>query len=111
MHYSLGKCSPIFGWLQGDSLADIKILLNRVEVECRAEGKPFIRGPINPPDMFGGWGALIEGFELGYLVDTPMNEPRLGSMIEEAGYLPDADYNILKVKNLPRFAPAFKTQN
>ncbi|MHA1719238.1 MAG: hypothetical protein ACTSXK_06915, partial [Promethearchaeota archaeon] len=38
-------------------------------------------------------------------------EPRLGSMIEEAGYLPDADYNILKVKNLPRFAPAFKTQN
>ncbi|MHA1646308.1 MAG: hypothetical protein ACTSVL_01945, partial [Promethearchaeota archaeon] len=111
LHYSLGNITPIFGWLQGDTYEDVQILLRTIEILCRSEGKSYIRGPINPPDMFGGWGALIEGFELGYLVDTPMNEPRLGSMIEEAGYLPDADYNILKVKNLPRFAPAFKTQN
>lgn len=85
-HRSFGKQVPIFGWLDGDSAQIIVDLLRAAEMYTKLHGFGTLRGPINVPKMFGGWGVLVENYNWAPLIDSATNRPELAQWITQAEY-------------------------
>ena len=96
-HFSHGKAVPIFGWVDCPNKATFKRLMHAVETHAKEQGCEKIRGPINLPNLFGGWGVMRSGFDRPLLIDSAWNRPELGSWYEGAGYLPVTDYVSVEV--------------
>ena len=91
-HLTYGKNIPIFGWVQANSEEILQFLFKHVEKYVRDHGYDEIRGPINPPKLFGGWGVMTQGFDQPLLVDSAKNDPHLVEWIKNAGYTPETEY-------------------
>ncbi|MHA1674924.1 MAG: hypothetical protein ACTSYI_15010 [Promethearchaeota archaeon] len=96
-HLTYGKNVPIFGWVQVNSEETLKFLYTHVEKYVKDHGHTELRGPINPPKLFGGWGAMVKGFDQPLLVDSARNDPNLAAWIENAGFNKEAEYVSLQV--------------
>jgi hypothetical protein len=100
-HLSFGKPIPIFGWLQTDNPETTAFLLKAAENIVKEQGHHALRGPINEPHLYGGWGAVIEkdpSFPV--MVDAPQNPLELGPSIEASGYTISATYLGLDTKTV-----------
>ncbi len=91
-HYTYGKQIPIFGWLQANSQVICSDLLEYASKYTFENGFQDLRGPINTPSLYGGWGARVVGFENESLVNSAENHPSLAQWIEEAGWSSEAEY-------------------
>lgn len=91
-HRSFGQSVPIFGWLDGESPEIIAELLTTAESYVHEQGFATLRGPINVPKMFGGWGVLLHQFDTDPLIDTAWNRPELAAWLDQAGYQRAAVY-------------------
>ncbi|UYP48711.1 hypothetical protein NEF87_004996 [Candidatus Lokiarchaeum ossiferum] len=91
-HFSYGKKIPIFGWLQADTRDICADLLEHVSNFVSQMGFEKVRGPINTPSLYGGWGIRTIGFENEALVNSAENDPRLEKWIEEAGWISETEY-------------------
>jgi hypothetical protein len=98
-HRSYGKQVPTFGWLKADSPAIAAQLLTHIERDAKEHGAAKLRGPINSPKSFGGWGAVLKD------ADHPLFEcahgmPDQAKWLQTAGYTLDAEYINLYNTNL-----------
>jgi hypothetical protein len=91
-HRSYNEQVPIFGWLQADSEAIALELLAYAEEYVSENGFTELRGPINSPGIYGGWGARYAGPEIPLSVDFSANQKELKNWIEQAGFQPEAEY-------------------
>jgi len=96
-HLTYGRNVPIFGWAQANSEEIMQFLFTHLEKYVKDHGYDELRGPINPPKLFGGWGAMTEGFDQPLLVDSAKNDPHLATWIENAGYVKETEYVSLQV--------------
>ncbi len=64
---------PIFGWIQADTSEIMSALIEKASHLAHAAGFPFIRGPVNLPKVFGGWGYIENGFDERLLINTAWN--------------------------------------
>ncbi|MCK5345312.1 MAG: hypothetical protein KAR20_18005 [Candidatus Heimdallarchaeota archaeon] len=110
-HLTYGKNVPIFGWVQVNSEETLKFLFTHVEKYVKDHGFNELRGPINPPKLFGGWGAMTKGFDQPLLVDSANNDPHLAEWIENAGYKIEAEYVSLQVDEPLNVANPFPEKN
>jgi hypothetical protein len=58
-HVSHGEKVPIFGWFIAENPDVAAKLLKEVEIYVIEHDYSILRGPINHPKLFGGWGVLI----------------------------------------------------
>lgn len=113
-HRSYGKSVPVFGWIHADNEYISQILLSKCEEKGKDFGATSIRGPINSPKSFGGWGCLEKNsnfhpeiYSVPALVECSEISSEVGKWIESAGYDCDAEYinlyntNLLDVPNFP----------
>jgi hypothetical protein len=91
-HLTYGKNLPIFGWVQANSEEILHFLFKHLEKYVKDHGYDEIRGPINPPKLFGGWGTMTKGFDQPLLIDSAKNDPNLVEWIKNAGYKPETEY-------------------
>jgi hypothetical protein len=105
-HRSYGHQVPTFGWLKADSPAIAHSLLATIEVDAKAHGNTKIRGPINTPKSFGGWGAILKDADKP-LFECAFGNPDQARWLQSAGYALDAEYinlfntNLLNVPEFP----------
>ena len=92
MHLSYGKQVPIFGWLQADSADICADLLTYAKKWVANQGYTTLRGPINVPSLYGGWGVRTAGFDNAPLVNSAENDPRLAKWIAAAGWEVETEY-------------------
>jgi hypothetical protein len=95
-HTSYGEKVPIFGWIQAESEQICHKLLETAIKYAKDNGFSKIRGPINPPKLFGGWGAMVEGYSNEMLVESAINQPELAGWIISAGFNFDTEYVAIK---------------
>lgn len=82
-----------FGWL--DFVEDIEVLralMDRVEALAIEKGLDAVNGPFGFTDM-DREGLLVNGFENKGSFTTLYNFPYYGQMLEELGYITDADWH------------------
>lgn len=91
-HRSYNEQVPIFGWLQADSESIAIDLLAYAENYVADHGYQTLRGPINSPGIYGGWGARYAGPEIPLSVDFSTNHKDLKKWIEMAGFTAEAEY-------------------
>lgn len=106
-HFSHGKKVPVFGWVECETKSTFKRLMNAVELHAKSTGCEKIRGPINLPNFFGGWGVMRSGFERPLLVDSAWNRPELSSWYESLGYNRVTDYVSVEVTEPLHVEPPF----
>ncbi|WP_371806391.1 hypothetical protein [Candidatus Lokiarchaeum ossiferum] len=92
MHQSYGKQIPIFGWLQANSPEICAALLNIAKEWVADHGYHILRGPINVPSLYGGWGVRTKGFDRNSLVNSAENDRQLASWIARAGWEVETEY-------------------
>ncbi len=103
-HRSYGKQIPIFGWLFADSADICHLLLQTAEEFVNASGGHSLRGPINEPHLFGGWGILHEASsKMPMMVDSMPFIPDIADWIQEAGYENDTTYVSLEIREMADF--------
>ena len=113
-HRSYGKSVPVFGWIHADNENITQILLSKCEEKAKDFGAPLIRGPINSPKSFGGWGCLEKNsnfhpeiYSAPALVECSDISSEIAKSIESAGFECDAEYinlyntNLLSVPEFP----------
>jgi GNAT superfamily N-acetyltransferase len=91
-HFSYGQRMPTFGWLKADSGDIAQKLLAYVAHKAIAEGFTSLRGPINSPKTFGGWGVPLVGDDLPPLIECAWNKLDQSAWLTAAGFTPDAEY-------------------
>lgn len=91
-HRSYNEQIPIFGWLQADSEAIALELLKCVEEYAADRGFHTLRGPINTPALYGGWGAKYQGLDIPLSVDFSSNQKELSEWIDRAGFVVESEY-------------------
>ncbi len=96
-HLSYGKKVPIFGWLQADNEKICHILLKKLESIVKKRGYSTIRGPINLPSLYGGWGTKIWDKDKYPLINSSENSKKLSSWIKTTGFKLETEYISLKV--------------
>ncbi len=72
---------PIFGWMRAENEDIFHFLLNHVKRFAASRGFSKIRGPINPPKLFGGWGAIVEGTNFLPTLNTPPDDRKLSHFL------------------------------
>ncbi len=100
-HRSYNKQVPIFGWFQADSEVIALELLAYAEEYVLENGYNILRGPINSPAIYGGWGARYEGPEIPLSVDLSTNQQELKTWLENAGFDAEAEYIDVQSTNAP----------
>jgi hypothetical protein len=106
-HYSHGKVVPTFGWVDAENKNAFRHVIGAIEVYAKANGVEKLRGPINLPNIFGGWGVLRNGFDRPLMVDSAWNRPELGSWYESMGYSRITDYISVEVTEPLYMDPPF----
>lgn len=96
-HFSHGKTVPVFGWVDAGNKTVFRQILAAIETYAKAHGAEKLRGPINLPTIFGGWGVMRAGFDRPLLVDSAWNRPELSAWYENAGYVRVTDYVSVEV--------------
>ena len=91
-HNSYGKQIPIFGWLQADTEEICHALLSNIWEFVQDNNFDCLRGPINTPSIYGGWGVRTEGFSNKPLVNSATNSEKLANWISNAGWDMDTEY-------------------
>ena len=91
-HRSYNEQIPIFGWLQADSESIALDLLAYAEEYVSEHGFHTLRGPINAPALYGGWGAKYQGLDVPLSVDFSSNQKGLSTWIDHAGFVIEAEY-------------------
>ena len=100
-HSSFGKKIPIFGWLQAKNVETCKFLLESAEELVQNQGYKGLRGPINEPHLYGGWGAAIKkSSTFPIMVNTPQNPIILNGWIESSGFERSTTYLGLDTKTV-----------
>lgn len=94
---SYGKFVPIFGWIQAKSFEIFQNLMLCVEKYAKDHNCAVLRGPINPPKTFGGYGAQTQVFEASPLVGLAQNTPELANWLSRLGYAVDAEFVTLHI--------------
>jgi len=96
-HLTYGEHKPVFGWIQAESEIIFRELLHEVESYILKQGGKSLRGPINLPKTFGGYGVQTTNFDLPFLEGLASNEPQYFVWLQNAGYHVDAEYVTLHV--------------
>ena len=62
-----------------------------------------LRGPINHPKFFGGWGVSVEPQDQSFLVNNTHTSSKVGVMLENAGYRSDTEYiSVIQHPTIPK---------
>jgi hypothetical protein len=101
-HLVHGEYKPVFGWLEAENQYVVVQILNAAENYVIEHGGASLRGPINHPKFFGGWGVLMEDSYEPMLVNNTATPSLIGKMLEQAGYNCDTEYiSVLQNPSIP----------
>jgi hypothetical protein len=102
-HLSSGQKIPIFGWFKADSSHISSLIFSAAEEYVSSQGQSQMRGPINVPSLFGGWGVCTHTRNLPFMIDSARNSSVLATWIKSAGYHLSTTYLALEMQNCANF--------